>query len=468
MSTRRVTLICGDGIGPEIVEAVVRIFEAARVPIEWEEADAGLACYQRCGTPLPAATLESILRNRVALKGPTTTPVGTGHRSVNVAIRTALDLFANVRPAKSLPGIVTRFGNVDLIVVRENIEDTYGAIEHQQTPDVAQTLRIITRQGSMLVHRYTFELARRLGRRRVTCVHKANIHKMSDGLFLECFRTVAHDYPDVVADDLIVDNACMQLVTRPEMFDVLVLPNLFGDIVSDLCAGLVGGLGVAPGGNIGRQHAVFEAVHGSAPDIAGKGIANPTALLLSALQMLDHIGLSSYARCIEQALYATLRAGVLTRDLGGTATTRQFTDAIIAALDGVDCSAVVPQRGTPAELHLPEPPPPSASTAWKEVGVDVFIEWNNHRTQPPVPADVGTLQLEFISNRGTTVYPPPAPPVTLVNWYRCRYRSSNGVVMSDVVALLHELEQRGIRWMHLERLAESDGQRLYSTPQEGL
>ncbi|MDW8074174.1 MAG: isocitrate/isopropylmalate family dehydrogenase [Bacteroidota bacterium] len=463
-AVRRVTLIRGDGIGPEITEAVVRIFEAARVPIEWEEAYAGLACYQEHGTPLPQATIDSILRNGVALKGPTTTPVGEGFKSVNVTIRKALDLFANVRPAKSLPGIVTRYGNVDLIVVRENIEDTYGGIEHVQTPDVVQTLRIITRQGSALVHRYAFEMARRLGRRRVTCVHKANIHKYADGLFLETFREVSRDYPEIVADDIIVDNACMQLVVRPETFDVLVLPNLFGDIVSDLCAGLVGGLGVAPGGNIGRYHAVFEAVHGSAPDIAGKGVANPTALLLSALQMLDHMGLSSYARCIEQALHATLKAGVLTRDLGGSATTRAFTDAIIARLDTSHC-ADSSDGSSRASVILVEPPPPQPSQQWQCIGADVFVEWNDTTTVPAMPEQVGPLTLTMISNRGTKIYPPPIPPITMVNWYRCRYLASGPIENSAVVALLEELIRRSIRWMHVELLAECNGTPMFSKAQ---
>lgn len=461
ISPKRVTLIRGDGIGPEITDAVVRIFDAACVPIEWEEAHAGLACYHHYGTPLPPATLEAILRNGIALKGPTTTPVGEGFKSVNVTIRKALDLFANVRPAKSLPGIVTRFGNVDLIVVRENIEDTYGSIEHWQTPDVVQTLRIITRQGSMLVHRYAFELARQLGRRRVTCVHKANIHKHSDGLFLECFRQVARDYPEIVADDLIVDNACMQLVVRPETFDVLVLPNLFGDIVSDLCAGLVGGLGVAPGGNIGRHHAVFEAVHGSAPDIAGKGIANPTALLLSALQMLDHLGLSSYARRIEHALHGALKAGIMTRDVGGTATTQEFTEAIIARLNDVPSEAGEQTK----TFTMPEPPPPQSSAHWQCIGADVFVEWNDVAQLPAMPDGSGKLTLQMISNRGTKVYPPPMPPITMVNWYRCRYTADSPVATADILALLNELVRRGIRWMHVELLHVQDGVPMFSKAQ---
>jgi isocitrate dehydrogenase (NAD+) len=366
-----VTLIRGDGIGPEITAAVQEILDAAAVPIEWEEREAGLECAQRWGTPLPAETLASILRNRVALKGPTTTPIGSGHKSVNVTIRKALDLFANVRPARSLPGVRTRFENVDLIVLRENIEDTYGGIEHWQTPDVVQQLRIITRPGSEVFIRFAFELARRQGRRRITCVHKANIHKMSDGLFRELFYRIAAEYPELHADDILIDNLCMQLVVNPERFDVLVLPNLFGDLVSDLCAGLVGGLGVAPGGNIGTGRAVFEAVHGSAPDIAGRGIANPTALLLSAVQMLHFLGLHRHAHRIEEAVRLTLASGIRTRDLGGNATTREFTRAVISNLAPLDFTELP---------TLPEAPPPGPqpvaspeSAPWHLHGMDVFV-----------------------------------------------------------------------------------------------
>jgi len=333
MTKRTVTLIRGDGIGLEIAQSVIDVFESAQVPIEWEEAYAGLGCMERFGTPIPEETLESIRRNRIALKGPTTTPIGTGHRSVNVAIRKAFDLFANVRPTRSMPGVPTRYNDVDLILVRENIEDTYAGVEYWQTPDVAESLRLISRPGSYAVIRYAFELARRLGRQKVTCVHKANIHKATDGLFLQCFREIAQEYPDIQSDDILIDNACMQLVMRPERFDVMVLPNLFGDIVSDLCAGLVGGLGVAPGGNIGNGYAVFEAVHGSAPKYAGLNKVNPTALLLSAVLMLRHLQETEAANRIEQALYKVLQEGkIRTYDLGGTAGTQEFAQAIIAKM----------------------------------------------------------------------------------------------------------------------------------------
>lgn len=330
----RVTLIPGDGIGPEISAAVKKILAATGVEIDWETQEGGEASALAGRGVMPDATIESIGRNKISLKGPTTTPTGGGHQSANVTLRKRLDLYANVRPAKSLPGYKTRFDNIDLIIVRENTEDTYAGVEHMVAPNVAQCLKLITWEGSERVARYAFEMARKLKRERVTCVHKANIHKLSDGLFLRAHEHVAKEFSDIKFDSIIVDNLCMQLVTRPEVFDVLVLPNLYGDIVSDLCAGLVGGLGVAPGANIGDNGAVFEAVHGSAPDIAGKGLANPTALLLSAVMMLQHMGELEKAERIEKSLQAVLSEGKsLTRDLKGTSSTLEFADAIIAKMN---------------------------------------------------------------------------------------------------------------------------------------
>ncbi len=457
----RVTLIRGDGIGPEITAAVEEIFDAAAVPIEWEERFAGLECRHRFGTPLPAETLESIVRNRVALKGPTTTPIASGHKSINVTIRKALDLFANVRPARSLPGVRTRFENVDLIVVRENIEDTYGGIEHWQTPDVVQQLRIITRPGSDAVLRFAFELARSQGRRRITCVHKANIHKMSDGLFRERFYALAAEYPELRADDILIDNLCMQLVVRPEEFDVLVLPNLFGDIVSDLCAGLVGGLGVAPGGNIGHGRAVFEAVHGSAPDIAGKGIANPTALLLSATQMLHFLSLHRHAQRIEEAVRLTLAGGIRTRDLGGSASTREFTRAVISNLRPLDFTE---EPALPPALEPAPQPVSSASTSgWELRGMDLFVR--SPDGLPHLPESLGKMRLVMISNRGTKVYPGPIPPILLVDWYRCRYLADEPLEHAELVTALAELTAAGVEWMHVEKLHHVNGTALYSKAQ---
>jgi isocitrate dehydrogenase (NAD+) len=326
--TRTITLIPGDGIGPEVTEAVVRILAAAKVAIEWERQDAGVVAVEQGRTPLPPELIESIRRNTVALKGPVTTPVGEGFTSVNVGLRKGLDLYANLRPVWNLPGVPSRFANVDLVIVRENTEDLYAGLEHQIVPGVVESLKIITEKASTRIGRFAFEHARRHRRKRVTAIHKANIMKMSDGLFLDSVRAVAREYPEIAYDERIIDAACMQLVLTPERFDVLVLPNLYGDIVSDLGAGLVGGLGVVGAANMGPTCAVFEAVHGSAPDIAGKGIANPTALLLSAVLMLHHIDETAAAAAVMKALEAVLNAGVRTRDLGGTATTLEFADAV--------------------------------------------------------------------------------------------------------------------------------------------
>jgi len=328
----RITLIPGDGIGPEVTDAVLQILAAAKVAIEWERHAAGITALEHGGAPLPAELVESVRRNTVALKGPVTTPVGEGFTSVNVGLRKALDLFANLRPVWNLPGVPSRFGNVDLVIVRENTEDLYAGLEHQIVPGVVESLKIITAVASTRIGRFAFDYARQRGRKRVTAIHKANIMKMSDGLFLESVRAVAREYPDITYDERIIDAACMQLVLAPERFDVLVLPNLYGDIVSDLGAGLVGGLGVVGAANLGATCAVFEAVHGSAPDIAGQGIANPTALLLSAVLMLRHLGERQAADAIMNALGAVLTAGVRTRDLGGTATTREFAGAVCKML----------------------------------------------------------------------------------------------------------------------------------------
>jgi isocitrate dehydrogenase (NAD+) len=329
-ATHTITLIAGDGIGPEVTAAVVSILAAAGVRIDWERHDAGLIAVERTGRTLPAEVIDSIRRNKVALKGPVTTPIGQGFASVNVEIRKTLDLYVNLRPVTNLPGVASRFQNIDLIIVRENTEDLYAGLEHIVVPGVVESLKIITAKASTRIAEFAFEHARRFGRRSVAAIHKANIMKLSDGLFLECARTVAAAYPDITYGERIVDAACMQLVMKPEQFDVLLLPNLYGDIVSDLCAGLVGGLGLVPGANLGRDAAVFEAVHGTAPDIAGRNVANPTALLLSSLMMLRHVGEDAAARRVEDALHRVFTAGqVRTRDLGGTATTTEFAEAIV-------------------------------------------------------------------------------------------------------------------------------------------
>ena len=328
-----ITLIPGDGIGPEVTEATRRVIEATGVDITWDIQNAGENVMARCGTPLPAAVLDSIRKNRVAIKGPITTPVGTGFRSVNVALRKELDLYANVRPCKTYAGVPARYSDVNLVLVRENTEDLYAGIEHMVGDDAAETIKIITRKGSERIARYAFDYARREGRRKVTAVHKANIMKCTDGLFLATARDVAAKYPDIAFDDMIVDAMCMKLVQDPTPYDVMVMPNLYGDILSDLCSGLVGGLGVAPGANIGAGLALFEPVHGSAPKRAGQNIINPTATMLSGVLMLRHIGETAAADIMETAIAAVLKEGrTVTYDLKGTATTSGYADAIIETI----------------------------------------------------------------------------------------------------------------------------------------
>jgi isocitrate dehydrogenase (NAD+) len=331
----KVVLIPGDGIGPEVSAAAQEVVAAAGVAIEWETAHAGVAAAERFGDPLPEATLDAVRRHRVALKGPCTTPIGKGFRSINVRMRQGLDLFASVRPVRTLPGVTVPFDHVDLVVVRENTEGLYSGLEHVVVPGVIESLRIVTRAAAERIVRFAFELARREGRRRVTFCHKVDVMRLSDGLFLDSAREVAEAFPFIEFEERRIDNLCMELALDPSRFDVLVMENLFGDVISDLCAGLVGGLGLVPGANIGARYAVFEAVHGSAPDIAGKGLANPIAIIRSAALLLDHIGHREAARRVEAAVERTLAGKKgLTRDLGGQGTTRSLTDAIIAHLDG--------------------------------------------------------------------------------------------------------------------------------------
>ncbi|TXD35338.1 isocitrate/isopropylmalate dehydrogenase family protein [Lujinxingia vulgaris] len=335
--SRKVSLIRGDGIGPEIVDATVSVIEALGVDLEWEEVRAGSGAYKDLGTPLPEETLLSIARNQCVLKGPLETPIGTGFRSINVAIRKHFDMYANVRPAKISPAMTTRFSdtNVDMVIVRENTEGAYAGIEHVIPPNraAAETIILITRWACERIVRYAFEYARREGRSKVTLVHKANILKESNGLLLEVGQTIAREYDDIEFEDMIVDNCCMQMVIRPERFDVIVTENLFGDILSDLAAGLIGGLGLTPGANIGEGAAMFEAVHGTAPDIAGQGIANPTALMRSAGMMLGHLGYVNEGKLLEKAITKALASpSTRTGDLGGTANTKAYTQALISAI----------------------------------------------------------------------------------------------------------------------------------------
>lgn len=331
----RATLIPGDGIGPEVVEAAVRVVEAAGVRIAWQHVEAGADVFMKHGTPLPDEVLNSIRTTGIALKGPIGTPIGGGFKSANVMLRQALDLYACVRPIRTIPGVPSRYENVDFVIVRENTEGLYSGLEHRVAPGVVESLKVVTEAASLRIARYAFELAREQGRPLVSAIHKANIMKLSDGLFLECARRVSRDYPEIELREMIIDNCAMQLVTRPEQFHVLLMDNLYGDILSDLGAGLVGGLGVVPGSNIGHECAVFEAVHGSAPDLAGKGKANPTAVIRSAAQLVAHLGETDAAARIERAVERALaNPENHTGDLGGKSTTEHLTEAILRGLDG--------------------------------------------------------------------------------------------------------------------------------------
>src|SRR6266403_515150 len=347
MTSHRVTLIPGDGIGPEVIQATVRMLEATGVKFEWESFAAGAEAFEKYKEYIPKELNDSIERTRVGLKGPVTTPIGGGFSSINVELRKRFELFANFRPVRNLPHIPTRYPDIDLIVVRENTEGLYSGIEHEVVPGVVESLKIITEKASTRISRFAFEYARKNSRKKVHCIHKANIMKMSDGLFLRCSRNVSKEYPEITYGEHIVDNTCMQLVMNPYQYDILLLENLYGDIVSDLCAGLVGGLGLVPGANFGHECAIFEAVHGSAPDIAGKNLANPTALLRSALLMLRHLGENEAAQKIREALERVYRhPEKLTRDTGGKAGTSEFADAVIEEMKKADVqpAATEPSR----------------------------------------------------------------------------------------------------------------------------
>ncbi|DAB02728.1 MAG: isocitrate/isopropylmalate dehydrogenase family protein [Acinetobacter sp.] len=327
-----ITLIKGDGIGPEITDAVVKIIKAAGVDIVWDIQTAGADVIKKEGVPLPQRVIDSVKRNKIALKSPVTTPIGKGFRSVNVQLRKELDLYANLRPCYNLPNIETRYENVDIVVVRENTEDLYAGIERQVDENTAESIKIITRAASERIAEFAFDYAVKNNRKEVCVVTKANICKLSDGLFLDCARKIAKKYPNIGFREILVDNCCMQLVQNPNQFDTLLLPNLYGDIVSDLCAGLVGGLGIAQGANIGKDYAVFEPVHGSAPDIAGQDKANPTAMLMSAIEMLNFIGETTAAAKIKSAVFETLKSGIKTADIGGNASCSEFTNAVVQRL----------------------------------------------------------------------------------------------------------------------------------------
>ncbi|GIU96383.1 MAG: isocitrate dehydrogenase [NADP] [Actinomycetota bacterium] len=474
MSTRLapipVTLIPGDGIGPEVVSAARRVVEATGAPIEWEECEAGAAVFRK-GLPsgVPDETIESISRTRVVLKGPLETPVGFGEKSANVTLRKLFETYANVRPVRELPGVRTPYSGrgIDLVVVRENVEDLYAGIEYMQTPGVAQTLKLITVKGCEKIARFAFEYARSEGRRSVACATKANIMKLSEGTLKRVFERVAPEYPDIESWHVIVDNCAHQLVKRPEQFDVIVTTNMNGDILSDLTSALVGGLGFAPSANIGNDVAIFEAVHGSAPKYAGKDVINPTALILSAVLMLRYLGLFEEAAAIEHAVFVTLESGVLTGDVVGYdrgARTSAYTDAIVGNL-GRRTDRWTIREVKPLQLPTVAPDPDFVRPASRAVvGLDVFVE------SPLTATELGAslleltrdtrLSLKMISCRGTKVFPPTGAMPELVDHYRCRFviRENPGDLPDEDVHELLTRISRHHRWMHIEKLQEFDGE----------
>jgi len=480
----KIAVAKGDGIGPEIMDAVLRVFQANNTPLEYEFVDMGKWVFDKGFnngmTPEAKLTIESL---GLLFKGPMETPKGKGVKSINVTARKTWNTYANKRAFQSLHGVDTVFSKagipIDITVVRENIEDTYGGIEHMLTHDVALSRRFITRPGSMQVIRYAFEMARQKNATRITCGHKANIMKLTDGLFLDCFYEVAKEFPDLKADDIIVDDLCMKLVTRPDAFDVVVLTNLQGDIVSDLCAGLVGGLGFAPSANIGDHISIFEAVHGTAPDIAGKNIANPTALLLSGIAMLRHVGLTENAAVIENALLYTLEAGVHTGDFGDrskpSVNTTEFADAIIANFGKqpqVGAKVIVPNKpGTPAPFKLAQNSMMISKETENEeiVGVDLFIESAEqpdaiaHKCQRHAGVKFNLIN---ISNRGTQVWPTGSVYTNLVNQYNVRFESIDGSPLNqqDVIGLYVSLSGN-FKVCSLELLNMWGGKKAYSLAQ---
>lgn len=469
-----VTVIEGDGVGPEVVRATLAAVDATGVAIEWEIAEAGGRAFDRgVVSGVPAETLASIDRNRIVLKGPLATPIGEGGKSANVTLRKMFETFANIRPARELPGIPTPFAGrgIDLVIVRENVEDLYAGIEHMQTPNVAQCLKLVSRLGSTRVAHAALALAQAEGRERVTVATKANIMKLTEGMFKREFELAARDYPGIKADHMLIDNCAHQMVVRPEQFDVIVTTNMNGDILSDLASGLVGGLGFAPSANVGYDVAIFEAVHGTAPDIAGHGKANPTAMLLSAIMLLRHICEFTAAESLEQALFATLESGVHTADVPGPSpvSTQHFIDTVIANLGNSSALASRPHQS----LKMPEihrnsiDSQPGSRT---KIGVDVFIESEDHPSaigeRLQTLAEGTSFSLQMVSNRGTQVWPVGQAIPSVVDHYRCRFiLDPSGRWTNDSVVDLLGRVGSVYRWMHVEKLEEHDGAATFTRAQ---
>jgi isocitrate dehydrogenase len=468
----------GDGIGPEITEATLRILEAAEVPLDYEQVELGERAW-RAGaeTGVSDAAWDSIRRRRVLLKGPLTTPQGGGYKSANVTLRKALGLFANVRQCKAYsPHVASHHPGMNLVVVRENEEDLYAGIEHQQTTEVTQSLKLVTRPGSESVIRYAFEYARAYGRRRVTCMTKDNILKHTDGLFRRVFEEVAAQYPDLEADHQIIDIGAARVAAQPERFDVIVTLNLYGDILSDIAAQVAGSIGLAGSANVGRDAAMFEAVHGSAPDIAGKGVANPSGLLVAATQLLVHVGLPEHAELVKNAWLATLEDGIHTADVHRVGLSRfevgteRFTDAVIERL-GRRPLHLTPVRYAGAGIRLPEWSPPSRAEK-RLIGVDVFLDWSEADRDPEALArrlaalEGDGLELQVITNRGIKVWPNGLPETQRTDHWRCRFRSEHGPSKnSHLLSLLVRLERAGLDVVKVENLYELDGRRGFSEAQ---
>jgi len=475
---RKVTVIPGDGIGPECIRAAQRIVEAAGAAVEWEECEAGASVFRKgIASGVPQETIESVRRTRVVLKGPLETPVGYGEKSANVTLRKLFETYGNIRPVRELPGVPTPYSGrgIDLVVVRENVEDLYAGIEHMQTPGVAQCLKLISAKGCEKIVRLAFELARAEGRKRVHCATKSNIMKLTEGLLKRTFERIRPEYPDIEAQHIIIDNCAHQLVKRPEQFDVIVTTNMNGDIISDLTSALIGGLGFAPSANIGNEVAIFEAVHGSAPKYAGKNVINPTAVILSAVLMLRHLGEFEAAAKIEHAILVTLEEGkVRTGDVVGydkCATTTAYTDAVIANL-GRKSEKYRVRDYKPIRLpQLGAAPDFVRAEKRRVIGVDVFLE--SGRSAEEVGRGLEALvtdlpvKLKMISNRGTKVYPPTGAITDCVDHWRCRFvlREESGELSDAVIFRLLERVSAKFRWMHLEKLQEFDGARGFTMAQ---
>ncbi len=474
---RMVTVIPGDGIGPEVVRATQRIIEATGVPLEWEEREAGMNVFKRgIASGVPKETVDSIAKTRVVLKGPLETPVGFGEKSANVTLRKLFETYGNIRPVREFPGVQTPFSGrgIDLVVVRENVEDLYAGIEHMQTPDVAQCLKLISHKGCEKIARLAFEFARAEGRKRIHCVTKSNIMKLTEGMLKRVFEEVAKEYPDIEANHMIVDNCAHQLVRRPEQFEVLVTTNMNGDILSDLTSGLIGGLGFAPSANLGSEVAIFEAVHGSAPKYAGKNVINPTALILTGAMMLRFLGFLDEATNIEQAVFVTLEAGIKTRDIAGdekATSTSAYTDAIIQNL-GKRSSQVTTRPYKPYTVPtLTKEQESVVVKQRRETGVDVFVEASL------TPEELGThleqlttdlpIHLKMISNRGTKVYTPTGAMTDCVNHWRCRFvlNDANSTLGDETILTLLPRIGAHYRWMHIEKLPEFNGEAGFTRAQ---